>query len=339
MIRKKSAIISKIKSLYWQTTHRYGVRLPKTTAEALRIDNDNGDTLWWDAICKEMANVRVAFEEFSEPLSNMKPGFKKLTCHLIFEVKLSENFRRKARFVADGHKTSAPKSLVYSTVVSRDSVRIAFLIAALNNLSVVSCDIQNAYLAVPCREKFYYNAGPEFDGDEGKIYIVRRALYGLKTSGASFRQFLAESFTDMGFTSCTRADPDVWMRPQSKPDGTRYYEYFLAYVDDLLFVSHDTTAGMEELLSSKRIKLKNDKYEPPTSFLGSELIFKEFCGCKMWAQHSTKYVNAAVKTVEEAIVSRKIQFVTKARTPYPTDYHPELDETPECNDSDIRFCQ
>ena len=76
-IREKSAIISKIKSLYWQTTHRYDVRLPKTTAEALRIDYENGDTLWWDAICKEMANVRVAFEEFSEPLSNMKPGFKK----------------------------------------------------------------------------------------------------------------------------------------------------------------------------------------------------------------------------------------------------------------------
>ena len=74
VIRKKSAIISKIKSLYWQTIHRYGVHLPKTTAEALRIDHENGDILWQDAICKEMANVRVAFEEFSEPLSNMKPG-------------------------------------------------------------------------------------------------------------------------------------------------------------------------------------------------------------------------------------------------------------------------
>ena len=129
----------------------------------------------------------------------MKPGFKKLNCHLIFEVKLSENVRRKARFVADGHRTTSPKSLSYSTVVSRDSVRIAFLIAALDNLQVVSCDIQNAYLAAPCREKLYYIAGAEFGSDQGKTYIVRRALYGLKTSGASFRKFLAQSFTDMGF--------------------------------------------------------------------------------------------------------------------------------------------
>ena len=100
---------------------------------------------------------------------------------------MSENFRQKARFVADDHKASAPKSLVYSTVVLRDYVRIAFLIAALNNLFVVSCDIQNAYLVAPCREKCYYKTGPEFGSDEGKIYIMRRALYGLKRSGALFR--------------------------------------------------------------------------------------------------------------------------------------------------------
>ena len=102
--------------------------------------------------------------------------------------------------------------------------------------------------------KVFLLAGPEFGSDGGKNYIVRQKLYGLKTSGAFFRKFLAESFTYIGFKSCTREDPDMWMRPQSKPDSTRYYEHFLAYVDDLLFVSHDTTANMQQLLYSKRIK-------------------------------------------------------------------------------------
>jgi hypothetical protein len=39
--------------------------------------------------------------------------------------------------------------------------------------------------------------------------------------------------TDLGFTSC-KADPDVWMRKATKPDGTYYYEYVLYYVDDAL---------------------------------------------------------------------------------------------------------
>ena len=173
-----------------------------------------------------MRNVRIIFEEFDRPLAEMLARNTKLNCHLIFEVKLSENFRRKVRFVVDGDRTKVPKSLSYSIVVSRDFVRIAFLLSALNNFHVIFCDIQNAHLAAPCREKYFYIAGSEFVSDKIKIYIVRRALYGLKTNGASFRRFLAKSFTDIDFRSCTKADPDVWMRPQPKPNGFRYYECF-----------------------------------------------------------------------------------------------------------------
>ena len=65
---------------------------------------------------------------------------------MIFDVKMGENFRRKARMVAGGHTTEAPATLTYSSVVSRDSVRIALTIAALNNLKILSCDIQNSTL-------------------------------------------------------------------------------------------------------------------------------------------------------------------------------------------------
>ena len=44
--------------------HKFGIRIPKTVKEAKRLDEQNGNTLWWDAICKEMKNVRVAFEVF-----------------------------------------------------------------------------------------------------------------------------------------------------------------------------------------------------------------------------------------------------------------------------------
>ena len=51
-----------------------------------------------------MRNVRVVFEGRNKSLSEMLLGYSKLICHLIFEIKLSENFQRKVRFVADGHK-------------------------------------------------------------------------------------------------------------------------------------------------------------------------------------------------------------------------------------------
>ena len=81
-------------------------------------------------------------------------GYQKIRCHIIFDIKLGENFRRKARYVAGGHTTETPASLTYSSVVARDSVRIAFLLAALNGLDIKACDIQNAYLTADCREKY-----------------------------------------------------------------------------------------------------------------------------------------------------------------------------------------
>ena len=188
VIKKRAAIVKKVKSKYWDRTTKFGIKIPKTVQEAKRYDQENGNTLWWDAICQEMANVRIAFEEAeSAPI-----GHSKINVHLIFDVKLGENYRRKARLVAGGHVLDAPSSATYSSVVSRDSVRIALLVAALNGLDILACDIQNAYLTAPAREKVYIIAGDEFGSDKGKIFKVVRALYGLKSAGASFRAFLAE---------------------------------------------------------------------------------------------------------------------------------------------------
>ena len=42
--------------------------------------------------------------------------------------------------------TEAPALLTYSSVVSRESIRIVFMVAALNDLDVLVADIGNAYL-------------------------------------------------------------------------------------------------------------------------------------------------------------------------------------------------
>ena len=136
MMKKRKRIISKIKSKYWTRTHKYGIKIPKTIKQARQLDAENGNTLWWDAICDEMKNVMVAFEEFDGDEQDLPSGFQFIRCHMIFDVKMGENFRRKARMVAGGHMTSTPSSITYSSVVSRDSVRIAFLYAALNDLKV-----------------------------------------------------------------------------------------------------------------------------------------------------------------------------------------------------------
>ena len=74
---------------------------------------------------------------------------------MIFDIKMGKGFRRKACMVAGGHIAEAPSSLTYSSVVSRDSVRIALMISALNDLKVLACDTQNDFLTAKCRDKCY----------------------------------------------------------------------------------------------------------------------------------------------------------------------------------------
>ena len=62
-LRKRDRMISKVKSKYWRTSHKFGIRIPKTVDEALRIDRETGTDYWSKAIEKEMKNVRIAFDK------------------------------------------------------------------------------------------------------------------------------------------------------------------------------------------------------------------------------------------------------------------------------------
>ena len=145
------------------------------------------------------------------------------------------DFTIKARWVLDGHRTPDPDGSTFAGVVSRDSVRIGFTYAALNELEVCAGDIRNAYIQAISSPKGFIICGPEFGIENiGKRALIKRALYGGKAAGRDFRNHLRSCMRHIGFTSCL-ADPDVWFRPSIKRDGTTYYEYILLYTDDVFF--------------------------------------------------------------------------------------------------------
>jgi hypothetical protein len=148
------------------------------------------------------------------------------------------DFTRKARFCAGGHTTDTPVAMMYSSVVSRDSVWISFMLAALNGLDMMACDLGNAYLNAPCMEKIWFEGGIECGSDKGKVCVVVHALYGLKSAGALWRATLEQALRDIGFVS-TIADPNVWIQPVACEDKHDYYEMLLVYVDDVLAISHE----------------------------------------------------------------------------------------------------
>ena len=328
VLNRRKRSLAKIKSKYWVRTHKYGIRVPKTVKEALEIDAENGNTLWWESIMLEMKNVRPAFRQYTGDIKDLV-GFQKIRCHMIFDVKLGENFRRKARLVGGGHTTETPSSLTYSSVVSRDSVRILLTIAALNDLDVLACDIQNAYLTAKCREKIYTVAGPEFGSEEGCVMVVEMALYGLKSSGAAFRSKLAKVLYEMNYRA-SLADPDVWMRPATKPSGERYYEYVLCYVDDVLVISSQPMRSMDGI--REVFKLKGDKAEKPDMYLGAQITeVHTDNGTKCWSLSSEKYVKAAVSNVDATLRKNDSKLPSNCPTPCTSGYHPAEDVSNELN--------
>ena len=157
---------------------------------------------------QEMKKVRSAFEVWEKQKEDLPIGYQEIKFYMNFNIKLGENFRRKARLVEVGKTTTAPASITYLSVVSRNSVQITLAIAALNGLDILSRDIQNAYLTVKCRELIWTTVGPEFSLEEDSIMVVNMDIYGLKSLGAAFRAKLASLLHGIGYTP-SKVDPDV----------------------------------------------------------------------------------------------------------------------------------
>ena len=112
----------------------------------------------------EMTNNWVAFEHYQGNTSDLV-AYEEITGHFIFDVKVSEKFRIKERFVSDGHLVETPESITYSTVVSRDLVRILILVPPTNYLKTMVADVQNALLSADGLENHWIRDGPKFGAE------------------------------------------------------------------------------------------------------------------------------------------------------------------------------
>ena len=62
----------------------------------------------------------------------------------------------------------------------------------------------------------------------------------------------------MGFKSSI-ADPDVLIRPATKPDGEQYYEFTLVYVDNMLAISQDAVSVIRKVTEKFKLKKRQDR--------------------------------------------------------------------------------
>jgi hypothetical protein len=307
-----------------EIAYKFGVQVPRNTKDSLRLDTENANTLWSDAIKTEFKQIND-YETF-RVLENHEPmptGYKRIPYHCIYDVKFDG--RRKCRLVAGGHRTDPPKEDIYSGVVSMEAVRLGFILARMNGLQVCAGDVGNAFLYGKTREKVFVIAGEEFGIHAGKRMIIDRSLYGLKSSSARFHEHLSVRLRQMGYLP-SKADPDLWYKKVED-----HYEYVARFVDDVISFSKNPMAIMKDL--EKHYIMKG--VGKPQYYLGGDVVElgEEWIAEGIYTAFSAEtYIKNSLGKL--ATMCGKPHFPDK-KTPFSDTYHPELDETELLRPADI----
>ena len=69
--KKREIVLSRVKSKYWQQTHKYGIRLPKSVKEAYVLDEENKNKLWRKGIKEDMETLNTEIAESTTSPGNL----------------------------------------------------------------------------------------------------------------------------------------------------------------------------------------------------------------------------------------------------------------------------
>ena len=322
---------SRIRQVRASARYQHGFQVPRDYNDAMRLDKENGNTHWQDAMDLELTQIheyKVFRDTGKAKFHNGKvvtpDGFQKIRVHFVYAVKHDGRF--KARLVADGHLTKEPVESIYSGVVSLRSLRMVVFLSQLNNLEIWGADVGNAYLEAYTDEKLCIMAGPEFKELQGHLLIMVKALYGTRSGGARWHDRLFDILQELKFKP-SKADPDVWMRPE--PGGT-CYEYIAVYVDDLAIAAKDPQAFCNELKKKYNLKLKG--VGPLEYHLGC--TYKKDPDGTL-AADPRRYVNKILESYERMFMEKP----RKSRPPLEGGDHPELDTSELCDEHQTKQFQ
>ena len=304
---------SKLHAPRHSPVYMFGIQVPRNHAEAMRLDKENGNTLWADAEAEEFKSIQgynTLIDKGHKKDTPFPEGYKLITAHMVYAVK--HDGRHKARYVAGGHLTDTPVESVYSSVTTLRGVRYTTFAAEHSRLLMWASDVGNAYLESFTKEKVIIIGGPEFApfGLEGHVLIIDRALYGLKSSGARWWERLADVLVDMGFFM-SKAETDIWMRRVGD-----HYEYICVYVDDLIIASRSPQRIVDLLEITYKFTLKGTG--PIHFHLGCD-YFRESSGTLCYGPR--KYIEKMTANFEKMFG----ELPRKYSSPLERGDHPETD--------------
>ena len=167
---------------------------------------------------------------------------KLIGCKWIFKKKVEasdgDRIRYKARLVAKGYnqREGIDYNEIFSPVVKHSSIRLLMAMVAKNDWELHQLDVKTTFLHGELEESIFMEQPEGFIklGDEGKVCLLKRSIYGLKQSSRQWNLQFDQHMRKIGFES-SKYDSCVYMK---KRDG-KSVAFLLLYVDDMLVTGSD----------------------------------------------------------------------------------------------------
>lgn len=269
---------------------------------------------WQSAMNDEMESLKEndVYELVSLPTDKKAIGVK-----WIFTKKKNPE-RYKARLVAKGYAQIEGVDYfnTYSPVARFDTIRSVLNMAAQESMYLKQFDVKTAFLYSNLDEEIYVKQPDGYDDNSGKVWKLKRSLYGLKQSPMCWNKRLSQFIKSQGFNA-SKVDPCLFIREDN--DGKKVF--ITIYVDDGLICGHN-----EEQVNELVLNLQNNfkiKVTVPEMYLGIEITKTDngtFLSQRAYTEHILEKFRMAdcnpVLTPTETFESKSEATPLSNRVPY-----------------------
>ncbi len=242
--------------------------------------------VWLDAMKKHIDDLEK-LNVFTP--CKLPPGKVAIKARWVYAKKGSGPvYRYKARYVGKGFMQVPGRDYhsSWSPTVRLSSLHILIVLAALHGRYLFQFDVCDAYLTADLDVVLYVEAPPNFY-KRGIVWLLKKAMPGLKQSGQAWYKKLSTVMGEMGFTRC-KMDPCVFVREE--PGGKRP-SLVAVHVDDGILVCDDKDVKTRLYEGfSKHFKVKDLGF--PKSLLGCQYERKTNGDIFM---HQEEYIREVLK--------------------------------------------
>ena len=255
--------------------HQFGdiratsIYTPKDYDDALQSSDK---TLWLESMEKENESIKENQVYTKMKITDLPKGANIISGKWVFKVKPTSTgkvSRYKSRIVARGFqgRYGVDYAETYSPVAVASTIRLLLAISASMGLHLRGADVKTAFLYAEQVRPVYFKPPKGADCEEDEVWLLKKALYGLKDAPLRWHQTLSTYLKNIGLQQA-KSDPCLFFK------RTREGQLVLMTitVDDIL-IAASTKELAEEVINKMKDKFTITDLGEPDYVIGIHIDY------------------------------------------------------------------